>query len=58
MKISIIILFKLVYPGRKFTYFSIEKNVDKSVNIDIENNTWARIDMEFLFECWALPFTH
>ena len=53
MKISIIILFKLVYPGRKFTYFSIEKNVDKSVNIDIENNTWARIDMEFLFECWT-----
>ena len=51
MKISIIILFKLVYPGRKFTYFSIEKNVDKSVNIVIENNTWARIDMEFLFEC-------
>ena len=51
MKISIIILFKLVYPGRKFTYFSIEKNVDKSVNIDIENNTWVRIDMEFLFEC-------
>ena len=51
MKISIIILFKLVYSGRKFTYFSIEKNVDKSVNIDIENNTWVRIDMEFLFEC-------